>query len=123
MLIRGYNLLLGITLCLAALVAIGSMAHGMSRYAEEPEDVWLWAFWGAFLTPLAVLCLVNGLFRRLVGSIWLRGVNLLAVSAIWLFVIIGQHDPVIVIAGALAVLGPLPALFLSDDRAAAEQGS
>lgn len=40
-LIRGYNLVLGVTLCLAALLAIGSMAHGMSRYAEEPEDVWL----------------------------------------------------------------------------------
>ena len=43
-LIRGYNLVLGVTLCLAALLAIGSMAHGMSRYAEEPEDVWLLAF-------------------------------------------------------------------------------
>jgi hypothetical protein len=115
-LLRGYNLLLGITLCLAALLAIASIPHGMSRYAEEPEDVWLLAFWGAFLTPLAALCLANALFRRLDGSIWLRCVNLLAVSVIWLFVIIGQHDPVVVIAGALAGLGPLSALFVSRDR-------
>ncbi len=122
-LIRGYNLVLGVTLCLAAFLAIGSMAHGMSRYAEEPEDVWLLAFWAAFLTPLAALCLANGLCRRLAGSNWLRAGNLLAVSAIWLLVIIGQTDPVIVVAGALTVLGPLPALFLSQTRAAAEQGS
>ncbi|MDP2131234.1 MAG: hypothetical protein U0975_01975 [Erythrobacter sp.] len=121
--IRGYNLVLGVTLCLAALLAIGSMAHGMSRYAEEPEDVWLLAFGAAFLTPLAALCLANGLCRRLACSNWLRAGNLLAVSAIWLIVIIGQTDPVIVVAGALAVLGPLPALFLSQTRAAAEQGS
>lgn len=122
-LIRAYNLLLGVTLCFAALLAIGSMAHGMSRYAEEPEDVWLLAFWAAFLTPLAALCLANGLRNRLAGSIWLRVGNFVAVSAIWLFVIIEQADPIIVVAGALAVLGPLPAVFLSQTRAAAANGS
>ncbi|WOF43103.1 hypothetical protein KNJ79_18550 [Sphingopyxis indica] len=122
-LVRSYNLLLGVTLCLTALLAIGSMAQSMSRYAEEPEDVWLLAFWAAFLTPLAALCLANGLGRRLAGSIWLRGGNMLAVSVIWLLVIIGKDDPFIVVAGALAVLGPLLALLFSQTRAPAEHGS
>ena len=89
----------------------------MGRYSEEPEDVWLSAIWAAILAPLAALCLANGLFAKFASSVWLKGLNLIAASLILMIVIIGQQDPVIVVGGAIAVLGPLPAVFASQDGA------
>src|SRR3546814_15257860 len=99
------------------------MAQLMSRYDEVPVDVWGVDFWAAVLRLLPALCRANGLGRRLAGSLWLSGGNMLAVSVIWLLVIIGKDDPFIVVAGALAVLGPLLALLFSQTRAPAEHGS
>ena len=115
--IRGYNLLLGSILCLAAFLAAVSIGDGMGRYSEEPEDVWLAAIWAVILAPLAALCLVNGLSAKFARSVWLKGLNLIAASVIFVIVIIGQQDPVIVVCGAIAVLGPLPAVFATQDGA------
>ena len=112
-LVRLYNLLLGVTLCLASVLAIDAMIYAMSRYPEEPEDVWLLAFWSTVLALLAALCLTNGLLRRSASSIWLRCVNFLGLAAIFFLVIIGQQDPVVLIAGTIVVLGLLPALIVS----------
>ena len=113
--IRRYNLLLGWVLCLTVFLAAVSIGDSIGEYSEEPEDVWLSAIWAAILAPLAILGLANGLFAKFAGSVWFKGLNLIAASMILIIVIIGQQDHIIVIGGAIVVLGLLPAVFASQN--------
>lgn len=122
MLMRTANITELVALLLGASASLLFLPDAVAHYGREPEDAWLLSFWLTFCVALGSLCVWNALSgrgRRVSNRRALLISNWVALVLLAPVVLAGLGDMVLLIVGAVGVMGPITQLLRLNETAKA----